>query len=131
MALNDCVLYEKHPNFTLPVGSVVTTQQGKKALYRDIDRRHIFSKGAYKAIATDKVVIDYLAEHGGVDEVWFRLKDEEKILATNFENYKANIPRKMAGREQCFVHMSSFSEIPSNQPLPRPTEKVVIEMGAK
>lgn len=127
--MNDCVLYEKFPNFALPVGSIVT-QQGKTCLYRDIDKRHIFTKGTYQAISVDDVVIDYLESSGGVDQVVFYLTDTGTTLTTSFNAYKTSKPKRMAGRAQRMVNRAAFTEAKGEQ-VPRPTQKVFIEVEKK
>lgn len=128
-SISDCVLYEKFSAFSLPVGSIVTSE-GKKCLYRDISQRHIFKKGTYQAISVDDAVIDYLDNTGGVDQVVFHLADTNTNLSTSFESYKASKPKRMAGRAQRLVNRAAFTESPGEK-LPRPSEKVFIEMESK
>jgi hypothetical protein len=125
------VLSERLGSFDLPVGSVLKVE-GKKVLYRDIEKqRHIFTKGDYSAIGCDDVVINYLLQTGGIDEVWFRLKDTGEILSVGFEKYLNATPKNMAGRKQRFVNVGAFRTVEGVKSLSRPVERVVIDLSKK
>jgi hypothetical protein len=123
---NDFILVEKvGDNLELPVGSVLTID-GQRVLYRDIRQKHIFKKGSWQAIATDDLVINYLTNNDNITYSYFYNKDTHQLLKTKFDRYKEAKPIKMRGRLQKFVGLASFEVSDLQEPLPRPTQKLII-----
>ncbi len=120
-------LYEKKGSAEFPVGSVIR-YGGEWCIYRDIDNRHVFSKGNYQALFIDGVVIEHLEKEGRVKRVLFFNKDTSKIMTTRFENYLKAKEINMSGRKQRGVNILSFeiNDFPGS--LPRPTNKKITNL---
>lgn len=121
------ILVEKTKAGDFPVGSVFN-HNGKQTVYRDIDsKKHFFRKKGYEALAVDEEVVRFL-EGNGCDTVTFYVKDKNVSYTTAFTNYVKAKPRKVSGRLQRFVNTVLFDVQPQNQSMPRPSEKVVIDV---
>lgn len=116
---------EQFANYKQPVGSVIQAN-GKTLLVRDIDHRHIFSKGNYQALFVDKAVIDRLAKEN-ISEAVFNLKGGG-AYRIGFDIYRKGKAVKMWGREQVGVRLDNFIYDPTHTPSYRPEPELIIPM---
>lgn len=119
------VRQSKIKNTSVPVGSVLVVGD-TKTYTRDIDSKvHIFAPTPqYQVIGIDEPAYEYL-EADGVSEVSFYVSDKSEVWNAPLSLYKLAKPKKMMGREQRFVAVTKFDKKPG-EPLPRPSEKVVV-----
>jgi hypothetical protein len=121
-------IIEQYPTYSQPVGSVLDTQAGR-VLYRNIDERHIFTKGSYKALFVDDAVIDWLGTNDKIDEVVFDCRGKG-VYKIGFEQYRQAKAKKMSGRRQKGISLDRFIFEPTNLNYQRPEEKQIISLVA-
>lgn len=119
-------LVEVSKGIRFPVGSIVHIN-GEKTYYRNITERHIFSKGDYKALAIDDVVVKWLTENDkGVLTV--RFDAGAVTYKTALQAFTQAHAKRMNGREQRFVSIERFDkEQPTHAKRPTEKREVIVE----
>lgn len=125
--MNNYILLEDYGKYRQPVGSVID-HDGKRIFYRNINDKHIFKKGNYKALFVDDNVISFLSENEKIDLIVFDHK-ENGTYSVPFSLYQQAGKKLMAGRYQRGISLPAFSTSDTNLSLQRPTQTVVVKAG--